>query len=173
MLTDVVQVYGVCFTRPPWLLVTEFMKYRDLGFVLKESKKLGVALRIHELMVLALEIADGLRYLDEVCCDGISLLDWLNAMEQKRIIHRDIAVRNVLLGENNVVKIADFGQARFLQEGENDWKLDKIMRMPIRYMSPESLSTKRFSLKSDVWAFGVAIWEILTFADSFVLRFPS
>ena len=83
---------------------------------------------------------------------------------QKRIIHRDLAVRNILLGEQNMIKLGDFGQARFLQEGELEWKLDKTSRLPIRYMPPESLIRKRFSVKADVWAFGIANWEILSFA---------
>jgi serine/threonine protein kinase len=82
---------------------------------------------------------------------------------QKRIVHRDIAVRNVLLGPHNDAKLADFGQARFLQDGEKEWKLDKAGRLPVRYMACESLSSKKFTLKSDVWSFGVAMWEIMTF----------
>ena len=80
---------------------------------------------------------------------------------QKRILHRDLAVRNVFLGEKNSVKLGDFGQARYLQDGEEFWKLDRVSRLPIRYMPPESLSGKKFYLKSDVWAFGVTMWELL------------
>ena len=81
------------------------------------------------------------------------------------MLHRDLAVRNVLLGEGNVVKLGDFGQARYLQEGESEWKLDRVARLPVRYMPPESLTLKRFSLKTDVWAFGITMWEIATFGD--------
>jgi serine/threonine protein kinase len=74
-------------------------------------------------------------------------------------------VRNIFLGANNTTKLGDFGQARFLQKGEDEWRLDKPSRLPVRYMPPETLMSKRFSLKSDVWAFAVAMWEIMTYVQ--------
>ena len=67
------------------------------------------------------------------------------------------------MGEKSVLKLGDFGQARYLQHGEDFWKLDREARLPIRYMANESLTKKIFSLKTDVWAFGVAMWEVMTF----------
>ncbi len=81
-------------------------------------------------------------------------------------MHRDIAARNVLLDANNIVKIADFGLTRKIPDGQDFWKLDKAGKLPVKYMSIESLTLKRFSAASDVWAFGVFLWELLTYADT-------
>ena len=80
-------------------------------------------------------------------------------------MHRDLAIRNILLGENNVVKIGDFGLARYIQKGEIDWKLERQSSLPVRYVAPECFSKKRFSFATDVWAFGVLLWELMTFGD--------
>ena len=68
----------------------------------------------------------------------------------------------MLLGERNKVVIGDFGLARYIAEGESDWKMDRSGRLPVRYMAPETFITKRFSIATDVWAFGVTLWELMT-----------
>ena len=140
-------MHGVCISRKPWLLVTEYMKFKDLGGVMSRLKRHAVTLRINEFFHPLVQIAASMRYLDE-----------------RRILHRDLALRNVLLGEGNVVKLGDFGQARYLQGNDTTWKLDRESRLPIRYLGNESLTKKIFSAKSDVWAFGITMWEILTYA---------
>jgi serine/threonine protein kinase len=90
---------------------------------------------------------------------------------QKGFVHRDIAARNVLLDSKNRIKIADFGLTRKIPEGQDFWKLDKAGRLPVKYMSIESLTLKRFSAASDVWAFGVYLWELLRYALVTVLLF--
>ena len=94
-------------------------------------------------------------------------------MERRKIIHRlvftrdnetyndnfrDLAARNVLVGDNNVVKIADFGLARLLKEDEYDARAGA--RFPIKWTAPEAANFSRFSIKSDVWSFGVLVWEV-------------
>ena len=59
-------------------------------------------------------------------------------------------------------KLGDFGLARYLPEGQDHWLMDKSSRLPVRYMAPETVSDKRFSEASDVWSFGVTMWEIMT-----------
>ena len=89
--------------------------------------------------------------------------DSLSCCGQIKIVHRDIAVRNILLGENNTVKLGDFGLARYILEGDSEWKMDRAARLPVRYMAPETFVKKRFSIMSDVWSFGIALWEMMTF----------
>ena len=59
-------MYGVCVARKPWLLITEFMRYKDLGYVLQKAKRCSIALRIHELMFFSVQIAESLKYLEDV-----------------------------------------------------------------------------------------------------------
>ena len=79
------------------------------------------------------------------------------------MLHRDIAIRNVLLGDATQLKIADFGLARFILRGQTEWKMEHTGKLPARYMAPECFARKVFSAASDVWAFGVTMWELMTF----------
>ena len=76
-------------------------------------------------------------------------------------MHRDISVRNILSGVGNKAKLGDFGMARRMVAGQDFWKIDRPGRPPIRYMSPESFVTSTFTEKSDVWSFGVMMWEVM------------
>lgn len=143
------KVAGVCLEKKPWLLIADYMQYKDLGVVLRQCLKLKIVLQANETLSFALQVAEGLDHL-----------------LSRRFIHRDIAARNVLLDANNVVKIADFGLTRQLPDGQDFWKLDKAGRLPVKYMSIESLTLKRFSSFSDVWAFGVYMWELLSYAET-------
>lgn len=77
-------------------------------------------------------------------------------------IHMDIAARNFLLGANNCVKVADFGLTQKLPES-GVFEADPETKFPIKWCPPESLDSSQFSIASDVWAFGVFLWEIATF----------
>lgn len=130
----------------PWLIVLEFMQYKDLGIVLRQCANAKVWLYSHEQLVFLTQVVDGLRYLAE-----------------RRYVHRDIAARNVLLHHNNQVKLGDFGLARQLPPGQPYWRMEKSGRLPVKYMAIETLTLKRFSPASDVWAFGVFMWEVLAY----------
>lgn len=82
-----------------------------------------------------------------------------------QIIHRDLAARNVLVGENQVCKVADFGFARDVI-ASHVYERKSEGRLPIRWMAPESLYDNIFSVKSDVWSFGVLIWEVVTLGST-------
>ncbi|PSN41563.1 Tyrosine kinase receptor Cad96Ca [Blattella germanica] len=86
-------------------------------------------------------------------------------LSSKGIIHRDLAARNVLVGENHVCKVADFGFARDVISS-HVYERKSEGRLPIRWMAPESLYDNIFSVKSDVWSFGVLIWEIVTLGST-------
>eukprot|EP00049_Salpingoeca_infusionum_P022859 m.9225 g.9225 ORF g.9225 m.9225 type:complete len:1075 (+) comp5434_c1_seq1:481-3705(+) len=140
------KLIGTCVEQIPWLIVLEFMQYKDIGVVLRQCKRHRVFMRTHEQITICHQIADALTYLAE-----------------RRFIHRDVAARNVLLDSDCQVKLGDFGLARKLPDDQDFWKLDKAGKLPVKYMALESLTKKRFSLASDVWAFGVLVWEIMTY----------
>ena len=77
------------------------------------------------------------------------------------IICRDLAARNVLVGDNNIVKIADFGLARLIKEDEYEARVGA--RFPIKWTAPEAANYSRFSIKSDVWSFGILLTELVTY----------
>ena len=74
---------------------------------------------------------------------------------------RDLAARNVLVGDNNIVKIADFGLARLIKEDEYEARVGA--RFPIKWTAPEAANYSKFSIKSDVWSFGICLTELVTY----------
>ena len=82
-------------------------------------------------------------------------------LEDKKIVHRDLALRNVLIQRANCVKITDFGLAKLLEYNEEEFKADGG-KMPIKWLAPECIAERKFTHKSDVWAFAITVWEILT-----------
>lgn len=83
----------------------------------------------------------------------------LSYLESKKFVHRDIAARNVLVSAQNCIKLADFGLSRWVED-QSYYHSSKGM-LPIKWMAPESINFRRFTAASDVWMFGVCVWEIL------------
>lgn len=81
-------------------------------------------------------------------------------LASKRCVHRDLAARNILVVDNNVLKIADFGLARNIQG--DYYKKTTDGRLPIKWMAIESLANQVYTSQSDVWSFGILLWEIMT-----------
>ncbi|VDQ04517.1 unnamed protein product [Trichobilharzia regenti] len=83
-------------------------------------------------------------------------------LEKEHYIHRDLAARNILVGENNCVKIADFGLARMVEDHYSTYMAQKSTKFPIKWTAPEAALMGRFTIKSDVWSFGIVIYELIT-----------
>lgn len=81
------------------------------------------------------------------------------------MLHRDIALRNMLLANGYIVKVADFGLARKVEEGSYQPSLSKPIALPVGYLAPETLQSGESTKKSECWAFGVALWELFTLAE--------
>ncbi|KAJ7316539.1 hypothetical protein JRQ81_002701 [Phrynocephalus forsythii] len=135
-----VQLHGVCMQQAPMCLVFEFMENGCLSDYLKRHQ--GSFSR-EDLLGMCQDVCEGMAYL-----------------EQASVIHRDLAARNCLVGEFQVVKVSDFGMSRYVLDDQYTSSMGT--KFPIRWSAPEVFCYSRYSTKSDVWSFGVLMWEIFT-----------
>ncbi|KAE8632427.1 hypothetical protein XENTR_v10001545 [Xenopus tropicalis] len=149
----VVRLLGVVSKGQPTLVIMELMTHGDLKSYLRslrpdaENNPGRPAPTLKEMIQMAAEISDGMAY--------------LNA---KKFVHRDLAARNCMVAEDYTVKIGDFGMTRDIYETDYYRKGGKGL-LPVRWMSPESLKDGVFTTFSDVWSFGVVLWEITSLAE--------
>ncbi|KAI1904514.1 hypothetical protein AGOR_G00006430 [Albula goreensis] len=149
----VVRLLGVVSQGQPTLVIMELMTRGDLKSHLRslrspEQNSSSLLLPpLKKMIQMAGEIADGMAY--------------LNA---NKFVHRDLAARNCMVAEDFTVKIGDFGMTRDIYETDYYRKGGKGL-LPVRWMAPESLKDGVFTTNSDVWSFGVVLWEIATLAE--------
>ncbi|XP_043753890.1 proto-oncogene tyrosine-protein kinase receptor Ret-like [Cervus elaphus] len=161
---QVIKLYGACSQDGPLLLIVEYAKYGSLRGFLRESRKAGPgyvgsggsrnssyldnleeqALTMGDLVSFAWQISQGIQYLAEM-----------------KLVHRDLAARNILVAEGHRMKISDFGLSRDVYEEDSYVKRSKG-RIPVKWMAIESLFDHIYTTQSDVWSFGVLLWEIVT-----------
>uniref|UniRef100_M3Y7V2 receptor protein-tyrosine kinase n=2 Tax=Mustela putorius furo TaxID=9669 RepID=M3Y7V2_MUSPF len=162
---NIVKLLGVCAVGKPMCLLFEYMAYGDLNEFLRSmsphsrcslshgdlsggaqaSSPAPPPLSCAEQLCIARQVAAGMAYLSE-----------------RKFVHRDLATRNCLVGENMVVKIADFGLSRNIYSADY-YKANENDAIPIRWMPPESIFYNRYTTESDVWAYGVVLWEIFSY----------
>ncbi|XP_032481813.1 tyrosine-protein kinase Fer isoform X3 [Lagenorhynchus albirostris] len=134
---NIVKLIGVCTQRQPIYIIMELVPGGDFLSFLRKKKD---EIKLKQLVKFSLDAASGMAYL-----------------ESKNCIHRDLAARNCLVGENNVLKISDFGMSR--QEDGGVYSSSGLKQIPIKWTAPEALNYGRYSSESDVWSFGILLWE--------------
>ncbi|CAH2314296.1 epithelial discoidin domain-containing receptor 1 isoform X1 [Pelobates cultripes] len=150
----IIRLLGACLDEDPLCMITEYMENGDLNQFLSahqlgeedespEGRAGPPCISYPSLLQVALQICSGMKYLSSL-----------------NFVHRDLASRNCLVGENLTIKIADFGMSRNLYAGDY-YRIQGRAVLPIRWMAWECILMGKFTTASDVWAFGITLWEIL------------
>ncbi|XP_045696909.1 muscle, skeletal receptor tyrosine-protein kinase isoform X2 [Phyllostomus hastatus] len=162
---NIVKLLGVCAVGKPMCLLFEYMAYGDLNeFLRSMSPHSACSLSHSDLSVRAQACSPGPPPLScaEQLCIARQVAAGMAYLSERKFVHRDLATRNCLVGENMVVKIADFGLSRNIYSADY-YKANENDAIPIRWMPPESIFYNRYTTESDVWAYGVVLWEIFSY----------
>ncbi|XP_068279596.1 muscle, skeletal receptor tyrosine-protein kinase isoform X4 [Nyctibius grandis] len=160
---NIVKLLGVCAVGKPMCLLFEYMAYGDLNEYLRDRSPRNLCSLVHSSLDARVRLPNPLA----LCCTSqLCIAKQVAAgmayLSERKFVHRDLATRNCLVGENMVVKIADFGLSRNMYSADY-YKANENDAIPIRWMPPESIFYNRYTTESDVWAYGVVLWEIFSY----------
>ncbi|XP_053508136.1 ephrin type-B receptor 1-B isoform X1 [Ictalurus furcatus] len=144
---NIIRLEGVVTKSRPVMIVTEFMENGALDSFLRQNDG---QFTVIQLVGMMRGIAAGMKYLSEM-----------------NYVHRDLAARNILVNSNLVCKVSDFGLSRYLQEDTSDPTYTSSLggKIPVRWTSPEAIAYRKFTSASDVWSYGIVMWEVMSFGE--------
>ncbi|KAM5163840.1 ephrin type-B receptor 3 [Mantella aurantiaca] len=144
---NIIRLEGVVTRSRPVMILTEFMENGALDSFLRMNDG---QFTVIQLVGILRGIASGMKYLSEM-----------------NYVHRDLAARNILVNSNLVCKVSDFGLSRFLENSRSDPTYTSSLggKIPIRWTAPEAISYRKFTSASDVWSYGIVMWEVMSYGE--------
>uniref|UniRef100_A0A8B9HK23 receptor protein-tyrosine kinase n=1 Tax=Astyanax mexicanus TaxID=7994 RepID=A0A8B9HK23_ASTMX len=144
---NIIHLEGVITASCPAMILTEYMENGALDSFLRLNDGQFTPI---QLVGMLRGIASGMKYLAEMS-----------------YVHRDLAARNILVNSNLVCKVSDFGLSRFLTENSSDPTYTSSLggKIPIRWTAPEAIAFRKFTSASDVWSYGIVMWEVMSFGE--------
>uniref|UniRef100_A0A8C9NQ08 receptor protein-tyrosine kinase n=1 Tax=Serinus canaria TaxID=9135 RepID=A0A8C9NQ08_SERCA len=144
---NVIHLEGVVTKSRPVMIVTEFMENGSLDSFLRQKEG---QFSVLQLVGMLRGIAAGMRYLSDM-----------------NYVHRDLAARNILVNSNLVCKVSDFGLSRFLEDDASNPTYTGGLgcKIPIRWTAPEAIQYRKFTSSSDVWSYGIVMWEVMSYGE--------
>ncbi|XP_072334699.1 ephrin type-B receptor 2 isoform X1 [Scyliorhinus torazame] len=144
---NVIHLEGVVTKSSPVMIITEFMENGSLDSFLRQNDG---QFTVIQLVGMLRGIAAGMKYLADMS-----------------YVHRDLAARNILVNSNLVCKVSDFGLSRFLEDDTSDPTYTSALggKIPIRWTAPEAIQYRKFTSASDVWSYGIVMWEVMSYGE--------
>ncbi|CAL8234738.1 unnamed protein product [Arctogadus glacialis] len=142
---NIIHLEGVITKSKPVMIITEYMENGSLDSFLKKNDG---QFTVIQLVGMLRGIASGMRYLSEM-----------------GYVHRDLAARNILVNSNLVCKVSDFGLSRVLEDDPEAEYTTRGGKIPIRWTAPEAIAYRKFTSASDVWSYGIVMWEVMSYGE--------
>ncbi|XP_061446673.1 ephrin type-A receptor 5 isoform X13 [Rhineura floridana] len=142
---NIIHLEGVVTKSKPVMIVTEYMENGSLDTFLKKNDG---QFTVIQLVGMLRGIASGMKYLSDM-----------------GYVHRDLAARNILINSNLVCKVSDFGLSRILEDDPEAAYTTRGGKIPIRWTAPEAIAFRKFTSASDVWSYGIVMWEVVSYGE--------